>query len=782
MDPKLLEQREMAATRHDQALNRWPNRDNPEFIIELETVVESLKDIISDSDASENDRLEISRTNMYLGMAYFDLAMAYSGVNPELKEKYFTESAITYSQAEKYLLGIGDPVFAAKLNLNYGNTLRGLSEGEDVSLLSAAKERYKLALKTFQSHAPKFISQVTDYLRTIEPQINLAKLKDQVGERVDRLQDLQNKIRKAGQAKELLPEKEIREKLNKINEDGLNIDNIVGEISNEAEGFLKEFSHLRSQEEASIIKNQIEGLNKLVEDKIPLNPEPKDESTKLIFKLLVQRFEMEIESGKVSDLRQESLKQVLDDLKDLVDNEPEELDEMMDWNSSIRALAKTIVYMLKKPSIGKPEPPQNSRAAKVLKNWSRLKTNLFLGLNQSNLGEEERKYGYDLMAKCSKAEHYLYDSGENDRKTIEAECELLRPLGLEIREFIIRRHLMIIFPFWELTSVPVQPNSIFYSGGDQNRKIIKDICENRNLEMLPQPLGDNFSQIRWDQLRSSNAAVFSPFLGDRNEVAAVCYELGIARTLGKSVVILRNQADPLPFDIDVTPVVLNSSSHNKQECSDALDRALFVGPKAAHNCTLENTLNFINKRYDAGNEKFEIRKTLEFIHEAENDPIQMKNRIKTLFTYLSSETAMMTTPAWHPRYPGSNKPRCFHVMPFSESWFQKVTDIARKACEKSGIQYIRGDEASDPNIIRSIWEEICNATHLIVDLTNFNPNVSLELGIAHTLGKKILILGQSDTVDNLFPMLAKTRILPYHLEDNGKELSNNIEKFFNDQI
>jgi hypothetical protein len=74
---------------------------------------------------------------------------------------------------------------------------------------------------------------------------------------------------------------------------------------------------------------------------------------------------------------------------------------------------------------------------------------------------------------------------------------------------------------------------------------------------------------------------------------------------------------------------------------------------------------------------------------------------------------------------------------------------------------VRGDRVSDPRIIRSIWEEICRATHVLVDLTDFNANVALELGIALTLGKKTLIVGQGDTVDRLFPSVAKLRVHPY---------------------
>jgi hypothetical protein len=41
-----------------------------------------------------------------------------------------------------------------------------------------------------------------------------------------------------------------------------------------------------------------------------------------------------------------------------------------------------------------------------------------------------------------------------------------------------------------------------------------------------------------------------------------------------------------------------------------------------------------------------------------------------------------------------------------------------------------------------IWERINRARFLIADLTGQNPNVFYELGIAHALGKDVLLLTQ----------------------------------------
>lgn len=84
----------------------------------------------------------------------------------------------------------------------------------------------------------------------------------------------------------------------------------------------------------------------------------------------------------------------------------------------------------------------------------------------------------------------------------------------------------------------------------------------------------------------------------------------------------------------------------------------------------------------------------------------------------------------------------------------------------------------DPRIIRSIWDEICRATHVVVDITDFNANVALELGIAHTLGRRTLIVAQQGkTIDMLFESIAKLRVHVYSLQDLDGTLGRAIGRF-----
>ncbi len=66
------------------------------------------------------------------------------------------------------------------------------------------------------------------------------------------------------------------------------------------------------------------------------------------------------------------------------------------------------------------------------------------------------------------------------------------------------------------------------------------------------------------------------------------------------------------------------------------------------------------------------------------------------------------------------------------------------------VEYIRGDHVLDADIIRSIWDNLCQATHVLVDLTGLNANVALELGIAHTLGRNVLLVSQDGPAQGWF--------------------------------
>jgi len=87
-------------------------------------------------------------------------------------------------------------------------------------------------------------------------------------------------------------------------------------------------------------------------------------------------------------------------------------------------------------------------------------------------------------------------------------------------------------------------------------------------------------------------------------------------------------------------------------------------------------------------------------------------------------------------------------MPFREDFddvYLSVRDAAQAAAEKLAkrIKCWRADEIAMPGrITDQIIEAIRSADLLIADLSDTNPNVMYELGLAHTMGKPAIIITQ----------------------------------------
>jgi hypothetical protein len=87
---------------------------------------------------------------------------------------------------------------------------------------------------------------------------------------------------------------------------------------------------------------------------------------------------------------------------------------------------------------------------------------------------------------------------------------------------------------------------------------------------------------------------------------------------------------------------------------------------------------------------------------------------------------------------------CFVLMPFAEVMRPVFDDHIRPVVESGGVSCLRADEIVGTNVITwDIWEKINRARFIIADLTGRNPNVFYEVGIAHALGKEVILLAQS---------------------------------------
>ena len=83
------------------------------------------------------------------------------------------------------------------------------------------------------------------------------------------------------------------------------------------------------------------------------------------------------------------------------------------------------------------------------------------------------------------------------------------------------------------------------------------------------------------------------------------------------------------------------------------------------------------------------------------------------------------------------------MMPFGDG-FSPVYQSLREAAEAAGLRCQRADEIWEaPAIIQDIVTLIAKSFVVICDCSGRNPNVFYELGIAHTLGREVVMVTQS---------------------------------------
>lgn len=122
---------------------------------------------------------------------------------------------------------------------------------------------------------------------------------------------------------------------------------------------------------------------------------------------------------------------------------------------------------------------------------------------------------------------------------------------------------------------------------------------------------------------------------------------------------------------------------------------------------------------------------------------------------------------------------CFVIMPFTPTYNTEYERIIRPAVEAAELACIRADEIySKPQIMADIWKSIRSARVVIAELTGRNTNVFYEVGLAHTLGKPVIIITRND--DDVPFDLKALRYLYYNIEDPF--WGENLKKALTDMI
>ena len=118
---------------------------------------------------------------------------------------------------------------------------------------------------------------------------------------------------------------------------------------------------------------------------------------------------------------------------------------------------------------------------------------------------------------------------------------------------------------------------------------------------------------------------------------------------------------------------------------------------------------------------------------------------------------------------------CLVLMPFKEPFDTYFLSIIQPAVKVALLQPVRGDSLFRPSpIMGDIWKMIQESRVLIADLTEKNANVFYELGLAHAIGKPVVLI--SDNLGDVPFDLQSLRVLIYDKNEPawGSELKSSI--------
>lgn len=129
---------------------------------------------------------------------------------------------------------------------------------------------------------------------------------------------------------------------------------------------------------------------------------------------------------------------------------------------------------------------------------------------------------------------------------------------------------------------------------------------------------------------------------------------------------------------------------------------------------------------------------------------------------------MAVTPTFgRPRQP-DGKTDVFVLMPFDTEMEMFYTNHIKNIGEKLGLTIRRADDIYAPGpFMEKVWEGICSANLILADCTQSNPNVFYEIGIAHTVGKKVVLITSSE--NDIPSDIKHYNYIPYLFNPEGVE-------------
>lgn len=146
------------------------------------------------------------------------------------------------------------------------------------------------------------------------------------------------------------------------------------------------------------------------------------------------------------------------------------------------------------------------------------------------------------------------------------------------------------------------------------------------------------------------------------------------------------------------------------------------------------------------------------------------------FLFQRRYNKMVVNPIFQNRDTRTDENSVFIIMPFTESWSNDIWEqVIKPSVKELNMTPVRADDLYGANIMEDVWQSILKAAIIICDTTGRNPNVFYELGIAHTIGKKVVLLTQK--IEDIPFDLQAYRHIKYDITlSGGNQLKESLKK------
>ncbi len=488
--------------------------------------------------------------------------------------------------------------------------------------------------------------------------------------------------------------------------------------------------------------------------------------------------EQKLASGEVRGERAVSLRRTLDKLESLLSAHDRGEIGAEATSSRTKQLMGEIASLVADPGSAK-RTPGTPRAREVDAYAGAMKTALMREIVEVSEATKDALNG--VLGDLLKFQNAVAGVSDDDALA-QLESQLLRPAARTRHEVAMGRHALVARPLWQSVEYLPAVNTVAYSGGADLQQQLESALAPRRLTVSSAKRTQNFGQVRWDELNTSHVAFFdlrgagaiTALATEKprraRELAGTAYELGLAFALGKPVVVASSAGETMPFDLDLSPLSLEGDDDDAALLVQAVDEAFYLLQRSGRDSSVRDSIAFLDRLTADHPRRTAIEGMGWLDPELANDHGGFVAKADQVLRMLPPPPWRLLRPAWPAAYPDAAAPRCFHVMPFGPAWADGVRDIARAACEERGYIYRRGDEAEEGRIVHAIWDDLCRASVILVDLSGANLNVMIELGIAHAIGRPVLAVRRSDTVDVRPKHIEKIRVLEYGSDAELKKL------------